>query len=218
MDAERILFLVAVVSFTLAAAIVDVRSRTIPNWLTVPAFLAGVAFHTAHSGLHGLALSLGGFATGFCILLVLMAVGGGGGGDVKLMGALGAWLTWKPFLAVFILGTVFVVFGSLLIVAFQALGRRHNSQAAPNSIEGNPKSTARPDSRVQMTYALPVALATWLVLAWLMISSRGGLLEPSDRGVTESKTNQHGVNGEKVSARWEGPIKGVAVLTQTRAW
>lgn len=207
MDADRCLFLLAVVSFTLVAAVIDVRSRKIPNWLTVPAFLAGVVFHVMHSGLHGLVLSLGGFATGFCILLVLMAVGGGGGGDVKLMAALGAWLGWKPFLAVFILGTVFVLIGSVLMVVVQALNRRPNSRVTPKFIDGIPTDLVQPDSRGQITYALPVALATWLVLAWLTISSHNDLFEQHESGVTEKNSRHRDVNGVKVSGLWESPSR-----------
>jgi prepilin peptidase CpaA len=217
MDADRILFLAAVVAFTLIAAVVDVRSRTIPNWLTVPAFLAGVAFHCFHSGWHGLGLSLGGFATGFCLLLVLMAVGGGGGGDVKLMGALGAWLGWKAFLAVFVLGTVFVVIGSVFVIALQAMNRRSSAEPEPNAPAGAEKNS-RPDTRIQITYALPVALATWLVLAWIMISKHDGLFAHPDHRVSETKTSQRGASGAKASALWEGPLKSAAELTYMKSW
>ena len=68
---------------------VDLKTRRIPNGLTVPAFVCGVVFHVIRGGWAGLGFSLGGFATGFGILLVLWLIGGGGGGDVKLMG--GHW-------------------------------------------------------------------------------------------------------------------------------
>src|SRR5258708_1598366 len=86
---------ITIVVFTMTAAIIDIRSRRIPNWITVPAALAGLAFHITRSGVDGLLYSLGGFAMGFGILFVLMVIGQGGGGDVKLMGAVGAWLGWK---------------------------------------------------------------------------------------------------------------------------
>jgi prepilin peptidase CpaA len=220
MDADRILFIVAVVSFTLTAAVVDVRSRKIPNWLTVPAFLAGVVFHTIHSGWHGLGLSLGGFVTGFALLLVLMAIGGGGGGDVKLMGALGAWLGCKAFLAVFVLGSVFVVIASVLSIVIQVLSRRPSTEPVTNSAHGDVALPAQPISRMQVTYALPVALATWAVLAWIMISHRNGLFD--QRGVTESKPNQSGTSNAKSNANssafWESALKSRVAFDHSKAW
>ena len=40
--------------FTSAAAILDSRTRSIPNWLTVPAFLLALAFHMLTAGWSGL--------------------------------------------------------------------------------------------------------------------------------------------------------------------
>ena len=85
-------FLIAVLVFTIIAMVTDLSTRKLPNWLTVPAFVAAIVFHTFTSGWRGLGLCMGGFAVGFGLLLVLWLIGGGGGGEVKLMGALGAWL------------------------------------------------------------------------------------------------------------------------------
>ena len=76
----------AVIVFLTVALFTDLRHRRIPNWLTVSAAITGLIWHVVHSGLAGAGTSLGGFATGFALLLLLWAVGGGGGGDVKLMG------------------------------------------------------------------------------------------------------------------------------------
>ena len=88
---------VAIVVFTLTAAVIDVRSRRIPNWVTVPAALAGLTFHVVpgavnsgfSGGWHGFLFALGGFAIGFGILFALMVFGQGGGGDVICPAAIG---------------------------------------------------------------------------------------------------------------------------------
>jgi len=86
----NLVFVLVVGAFTAVAAVSDLRTRRLPNWLTVPAFAAGLLAHTVVNGFAGLGFALLGFATGFGLLLVLWLIGGGGGGDVKLMGALGA--------------------------------------------------------------------------------------------------------------------------------
>ena len=74
------------------AALIDLRDRRIPNWLTVSLALAGLAqsFTWAHTVTPGAAAL--GFATGFGITFVLFGLGALGGGDVKLLAGLGAWL------------------------------------------------------------------------------------------------------------------------------
>src|SRR5262245_53599856 len=103
-------------AFATAAAVIDVRTRRIPNWLTVSGLATGIIFQTAIGGISGLGLALAGFAVGFGILLVLWLVGGGGGGDVKLMAAIGAWVGPLHALYVFFLSTVFVVLGMVVIL------------------------------------------------------------------------------------------------------
>ena len=80
----------AVMLFTGLAFLCDLKTRRIPNWLTVISLVLALAFHLTTGGWPGLLAALGGFAVGFGILLVLWLIGGGGGGDVILMGALGA--------------------------------------------------------------------------------------------------------------------------------
>jgi len=82
----------ALIAVSLLAAVIDVCSGRIPNWLTVPLFLAGLVW-AGWSG--GAAQFLDGLAASFILSLpfvVLFVIAGGGAADAKLMGALGAWL------------------------------------------------------------------------------------------------------------------------------
>lgn len=81
-----------VIGASLAAAVLDARSRRIPNWLTGPMLTAGLVYAGFVGGGAGLL-----DATAACLVLalpyvVLFALAGGGAGDAKLMGAIGSWL------------------------------------------------------------------------------------------------------------------------------
>lgn len=72
------------------AAVLDLRWRRIPNWLTLSAFGAGVAVSVWRYGAPGVILALAGAALGLLMLLPFYAVRAIGAGDVKLLAALGA--------------------------------------------------------------------------------------------------------------------------------
>jgi prepilin peptidase CpaA len=80
------------------AAQADVRTRTIPNVITFPALLLGIATHTLLAGREGLGSSLTGMALAGAVLLPGWLFRWMGAGDVKLMAAVGAWLAWPQAL------------------------------------------------------------------------------------------------------------------------
>ena len=82
----------AAVAVGCAAVVGDLRSRTIPNWLSATGAAAGVVCGVWSAGAHGLLMALAGAAVGFAIFFVWHWMGGLGGGDVKLMAAFGALL------------------------------------------------------------------------------------------------------------------------------
>lgn len=85
----------------------DFRSRRIPNWLTLPGFLIGVALWSALSGWSGLKASLLGAGLGLALLLPFVLLRSLGAGDWKLAGALGAF-TGPAVLVNLLLGSIFV--------------------------------------------------------------------------------------------------------------
>jgi prepilin peptidase CpaA len=81
-----------VIACCVAAAVSDLRSRRIPNALTGPMFLAGLAWSVATGGLAGLG---DGFLAAVALAapyVVLFLIAGGGAADAKLMAAVGAWV------------------------------------------------------------------------------------------------------------------------------
>ena len=89
------------------AAATDLRSRRVPNWLTVPGLLIGIAANTWFSGWSGLKASLLGAVVGLALLLPFVLLRSLGAGDWKLAGALGAF-TGPSILVDLLLGSVLV--------------------------------------------------------------------------------------------------------------
>jgi len=82
----------AVVVVAAVACVYDLRTRRIPNVLTFGAAVAGLVFHAAMAGASGAMTTVGGWLLGIALFFPIFALGGLGAGDVKLLGAIGAWL------------------------------------------------------------------------------------------------------------------------------
>lgn len=169
LQTSQIVFLTAVVLYTVIAAVSDLRSRRIPNRLTVPMFLAGLIYQCAFFGLDGLGRGLAGFAAGFGILFVLWMIGSAGGGDVKLLGGLSVWLGTNLTLKVLFCSLFFVIAGTGLLLVqsllTQGFKRTRSQYVKDSESAGRSESTEQRARRRVMAFAMPVALATWCVLA-----------------------------------------------------
>ena len=95
-----------------AAGWTDWRYRRIPNWLTVPGLVLGVAVNSLVWGWPGAKSSLLGAILGLALLLPFVMVRSLGAGDWKLVGALGAFLGPQHLIA--------VLFGAILIAGAMA--------------------------------------------------------------------------------------------------
>jgi prepilin peptidase CpaA len=83
------------------AAVTDLQSRRIPNWLTLPAIPMGLAAQIIYGD--GFWAGLFGACAGFIALFALFAIGAGGGGDVKLFTAVGSFVGINNVVVVFVL-------------------------------------------------------------------------------------------------------------------
>lgn len=74
------------------AAVIDVRTYKIPNWLTGTAILIGIILNTLMNQFAGFIFSLEGIGVGLGLFIFLYACGWMGAGDVKLFAAVGSFL------------------------------------------------------------------------------------------------------------------------------
>jgi len=103
------------------AAIMDVRERRIPNRITYPAMIAGLALQTAVHGWRGLLLGLEGALLFGGIFFFFYLVRAMGAGDLKLATALGCIIgpgnSWRVMFATALAG------GAMAIIVMVFTGR-----------------------------------------------------------------------------------------------
>src|SRR4051812_20148860 len=99
------------------AAVIDIRSRRIPNWLTLTGVVLGFALNALLAypfPLEGLKNAGLGMLFGFAVYFVLYLIRAMGAGDVKLMAAVGAILAnpalwFRLFIIVALIGGIFAL-------------------------------------------------------------------------------------------------------------
>jgi len=175
-SSQQVMFTAASLLCAALGSVHDLRDRRIPNFITGPAVLAGLALHLALGGpaeLGGSALA--GLAAGGIFLIFFLA-GGMGAGDVKLMTAVGC-LAGLPPLQLVMVWTI--VAGAVFALAV-AVWRGRLRQTLGNVIvllehHGSAGLTPHPEinlgnpATLRLPFALPIAagcLVTLCTLAW----------------------------------------------------
>jgi len=124
----------------------DLRTRRIPNRLTVAAAAVAVALGVARAGWHGAVISAAGVLTGLALFLPLCLAGKLGAGDVKAMGAVGAFL-----------GPVGVLLAAIYTLLAGGIGAVVALVACRSAAHGRADSAVR---RQQLPYGLAIACGT----------------------------------------------------------
>lgn len=164
---------IAVLGLALAAVVFDLRTRRLPNVLTFGAAGLALAFHGAEGGWSGLASATAGWAVGVALFLPMYALRGLGAGDVKLLGAIGAWL--GPMGAVWT-GLYGAIAGGILALIV-AIGRGYAGTALRNvrtmlltwlAVGVRPVQglTLSDSTSIRLPYAIPVAAGALMTL-WM---------------------------------------------------
>lgn len=139
----------------LVAVTTDLRGLRIPNILTLPLLLCGIAYHTFAEGGPGTLASGSGLFAGFIVLLPLYVIGAMGAGDLKLSAALGAWL--GPLAT---LETLFVACALTAAASFvmQLLRRDRNAATRGENLPRIEELSLRSDRRTRLVpFAVPLA-------------------------------------------------------------
>ena len=156
------------------AAIVDVQQHRIPNWLTYPGIVLGLALRAVFFGWKGLASAVEGCFLAGGIMLVFYLVRAMGAGDVKLMAALGS-IVGPQHAVVVLLATA--ICGGLLGIAYAIYRGRIGSTLknvgsvlrfhAWAGLQAHPDLNLDNPAALRMPYGLAIALG--MLYAFLAI-------------------------------------------------
>lgn len=157
----------------LIACVTDIRSRRIPNVLTFGAAAAAIVFHLVAHGLTAAGMSALSWLVGILVFLPFFLVGGLGAGDIKLVGAIGAWFG-SPASTIWVALYTGIAGGLMALIVMFARG--YAKTAFTNlrlmltswrlGVATVPGLTLDETAGPKLAYAIPIAVGTGLTI-WL---------------------------------------------------
>lgn len=157
------------------AAVIDGWKLKVPNLLTFPFILAGLAYHSYQTGWSGFGAAILGTAVGLGLLLPLYAIGGMGSGDVKLLAGVGAWVGWEHTLYAFAVGVTVGGFMALAMILASGEWRKHFSlfktilweiKTIHDPVELSTIAAERKKSMLLLPYGIPITIGAILYFAF----------------------------------------------------
>jgi prepilin peptidase CpaA len=159
--------LACAVLLSLVAAYTDLRWRRIPNWITLPGFLLGLALNVSHSGWTGLKISLLGAGLGLLLLLPFVVLRSLGAGDWKLAGAVGSFLGPSVLIDV-LLASVFVA-GLMAVVLVIYKGRVRETMRNLKHLVGSLATFRMPGPQVSLDNPHSLKVPYGVALAFTVV-------------------------------------------------
>lgn len=157
-------------------AVYDVRSRRIPNFITLPAFAVGLILHAVLGGWRQFFAALAGGLICGAAFFIFYAAGGMGAGDVKLISAAGC-LVGLPLVPPLLLFTALA--GGVMAI-FLALSRRQLRATLENTLAvvahhrilgltPHPRLNVNNGQLLRLPYALAIMAGCGFTLCSLVI-------------------------------------------------
>ena len=176
MDTSQILLFDAL-AVALAAAVMDVQQRRIPNWLTYPAIVGGALLRLYFFGWTGLLTAIGGCLLAASIVYLFYAVRAMGAGDLKLLAALGSIV--GPHNALTVLAATGIGGGVLALVYVAYRGRMRSTLSNVGAVmkfhvwgglQPHPELNLDNPDALRMPYGLAIAVgATYTFVTSLLV-------------------------------------------------
>jgi prepilin peptidase CpaA len=145
-----------------ASAALDLRTRRVPNWLTLGITGLGVSLAAAHLTRVSVTGALAGFALGLLLMLPGHVIGATGAGDVKLFAAVGTLLGPAGVVVAFLYTAI--LGGALAVIVAVYRGRLDTTLqgAATLVLTGgaNVAEIERPTANNRFAYAPAIAIGT----------------------------------------------------------
>lgn len=175
----NLMFLALAVGATAIAAVFDMRTRRIPNWLNGSAILVGLAAHLCLQGISGASWALLAGLTGGFVFFVFYLAGGMGAGDVKLMAALGVIAGFHGLLPIM---TMSAILGGVMAIAL-AVVRGKFKQTMANvgllamhhrlaGLTPHPQLNVENQETLRLPYALPMFFGCTITLFSTLITGQ----------------------------------------------
>lgn len=175
-DTPHWIQLLLVSAVIIVGAVTDLRTRKIPNWLTLSAVPVGLVVAFVVGGGRGLAFSFGAMLLALLIYFPLYALRAMGAGDAKLMAAVATFIGPIMWIHLFIAASVL---GGIVAVVFTAAkGEFRNTLGKSVEIlrhlaffrapfASNPSLDIRSPKSISLPHGAVIALS-WIVLliAW----------------------------------------------------
>jgi prepilin peptidase CpaA len=159
----------AVAASVTVAAIVDMKTRRVPNWLTFGVAAIGVTLASAHVDGVGPLGALEGLAVGLLLMLPGHVIGKTGAGDVKLLAALGTLLGPRSIAMAFLYTAI--AGGALAVLVAIRRGRlRRTMESAATLMRtggANVAEIEKPSTDNRFAYAPAIAVGALAAAIWL---------------------------------------------------